>query len=59
MDENKNALLRAIEARAVRRLGRLAGELVRARSEDKELMLAELEFQRFLAESCLDCHHAR
>ena len=59
MDENKNALLRAIEGRAVRRLGRLAGELVRARSEDKELILADLEFQRFLAESCLDCRDVK
>ena len=59
MDEDKNALLRAIQARAVRRLGRLAGELVRAGSEDRELILADLEFQRFLAESCLDCHDVK
>ena len=55
MREDKNVLLRAIEARAARRLGRLAGQLVRAESEDKELILADLEFQRWLAESCLDC----
>ena len=55
MCEDKNALLRAIEARATCRLGRLAGELVRAESEDKEPILADLEFQRWLAESCLYC----
>ena len=54
MREDKNALLQAIEAWAARRLGRLAGELVRAESEDKEPILADLEFQRWLAESCLD-----
>ena len=59
MREDKNALLRAIEARAARRLGRLARELVRSRSEDKELILADLEFQRLLAESCLDCHEVK
>ena len=55
MRENKNALLWAIEVRAARRLGRLAGALVRAESEDKEPILADLEFQRWLAESCLYC----
>ena len=55
MGEDKNALLRAIEARAARRLGRLAGKLVRAEPQDKELILADLEFQRWMAESCPDC----
>ena len=59
MCEHKTAMLRAIEARAARRLGHLAGELVRARSDDKEQILAELEFQRWLAESCLDCRSVR
>jgi len=51
----KEQLLRAIEARAVRRIGRLASELVRARSKDRGLVLAELEFQRWLADTCGDC----
>ena len=55
----KEQLLRGIEAKATRRTGQLASELVRARSRDKELILAELEFQRFLAGSCLDCHEVK
>ena len=51
----KEQLLRGIEAKAARRTGRLASELVRARSRDKELILAELEFQRWLADTCGDC----
>ena len=51
----KEQLLRGIEAKATRRTGRLASELVRARSKDKELILAELEYQRWLAETCADC----
>ena len=48
----KEQLLRRIEAKATRRTGRLASELVWARSKDKELILAELEFQRWLADTC-------
>ena len=51
----KEQLLRGIEAKATRRTGRLASELVRARSRDKELILAELEHQRWLADTCGDC----
>ena len=58
MRNTKDVLIRVIEARATRRVGRLAADLVRARSEDKELVLAEMDFERWLAESCLDCHEA-
>ncbi len=51
----KEQLLRGIEAKATRRTGRLTSELVRARSKDKELVLAELEYQRWLADTCGDC----
>jgi hypothetical protein len=51
----KKRLLRGIEAKAKRRTGRLASELVRAQSKDKELILAELEFQRWLTDTCGDC----
>ena len=55
MKNVKNAMLRAIEAQAYRRTGELAGELVRVEQEDKELVLAELDFQRWLADSCAGC----
>ena len=51
----KELLLWEIEAKATCRTGRLASDLVRARSKDKELILAELEFQRWLAAACFDC----
>ena len=44
-----------MEARALTRLGSLAGQLVEAESEGKEAILAEMQFQRWLAESCQDC----
>ena len=55
MQTAKDFLLRQIEARARRRAGELASELVVARPGDKELILAEMEMQRWLAESCSEC----
>lgn len=51
----KKLLLRGVEAEALCRIGRLAAKLVQDRSNDKELILAELEFQRWLADTCDDC----
>ena len=44
-----------MEAKAPTRLGSLAGQLVEAEAEGKEAILAEMQFQRWLAESCQDC----
>ena len=44
-----------IERRAWRRTGELAGELVRADSHDREEILAELDFERWIAECCGLC----
>jgi len=44
-----------MEARALTRLGSLAGQLVEAEAEGKEEILAEMQFQRWLAESCQVC----
>ena len=51
MKNIKDAMLRDIEAQTYRRTGELAGALVRAKQEEKELVLAELDFQRWLADS--------
>lgn len=59
MGNLEDLLLRLIEARAWHRTGHLAAELLRADPHDKELTLAELEFQRFLAEACPDCQGGR
>jgi len=55
MENLKDLLVGAIEERAWYRLGKLAGELIRTKSEKKELVLAEIDFQDWLAESCEIC----
>ncbi len=50
----KDQVLCVIEARARKRLGALAGEMVRAESEDKEDILAGIEIERWLADTCRD-----
>ena len=49
---NDPTRLLMMEARALTRLGVLAGQLVEVESECKEAILAEMQFQRWLAESC-------
>ena len=51
----KDILLEAIQHRSEREAGRLAGEFARAASEEKEAILAELELERWVAESCEVC----
>ena len=50
----KDVILRRIQHRAEAEAGFLAGEFARAASEEKEAILAELEFEKWLAEACLD-----
>ena len=52
-------LILRMEARATQRIGELAAELVETPSEGKEAVLAELQYQRWLAESCQVCRRAR
>jgi hypothetical protein len=54
MQTVKERVVRVIEARARRRTGQLAGQLVRAAPVDREGILAELELERWLAEACQD-----
>ena len=49
----KELLIRSIEEKASRRTGQLAGELIR--TDSKEIVLAELQFERWLADSCREC----
>jgi len=59
MSNIRDLLLQLIEERAWHKAGRLAGELVSVPSPERELILAELEFQRWLAESCAECKECR
>ena len=51
----KDVLLEAIQRRSEQKVGLLAKDLVYAASEDKEAILAGLEIERWLAETCRDC----
>ena len=51
----KDLLVAVMEVQAKRRIGRLACQLIRAKSADREMVLAELEYQRWLEESCQTC----
>ena len=55
MADAKDILIRAIEAKARRRVTHLSYRLLRASAKEQELVLAELEFQHWLAESCALC----
>ena len=48
-------LLEAIQRRSEQKVGQLANELVHAASEQKEAVLAGLEIESWLADSCRDC----
>lgn len=55
MVNTKNILIQLIERRAQRRIGELSCRLVRAGSADRENVLDEMQYQRWLAETCQDC----
>ena len=50
----KDLILRRIRERAIEEAEHLAGEFARAASEEKEAILAGLEFEKWLAEACDD-----
>ena len=50
----KERMVMLIREVARERVGELAGELARSSSEEKEDILAELEFERWLADCCRD-----
>ena len=55
MRNKKDALIEAIRRKAAYEAGRLAGEFARAASEEREAILAELELEQWVAESCEVC----
>lgn len=52
MQSRKDRIVRLIRVRAQNEVERLAGELARATSANKEAILAALQTERWLAESC-------
>ena len=50
----KDVILKRVQRRAQAEAEFLAGEFARAASEEKEAILASLEFEKWLAEACDD-----
>ena len=50
----KDVMLKRIKRQAQAEARHLAGEFARAASEEKEAILAELEYEKWLAEVCFD-----
>jgi hypothetical protein len=52
MENAKDLMIQAIEAKARGRVTQLSYRLLRASPREQDLILAELEFQHWLAETC-------
>jgi len=59
MDPSKKLLLGVIEARSLREMQELSVALARSAAEEKEAILAGIEFERWLADACADCRNGR
>ena len=55
MSELKDQMIRLIKYKAEQDAAELAGDFARAASEEKEDILAALEFEKWLAETCAVC----
>ena len=55
MGELTSQIIRLIEQNAAKKVAQLSGEFVRAKSGQKEAILAGIEVERELAESCREC----
>ena len=51
----KDVLLEALQHKSEREAARLSGQFARAASEEKEAILAELELEQWVAQSCEVC----
>ena len=55
MNELKDQIIALIQYKAEQDAAELAGDFARAASEEKEELLAALEFEKWLAETCAVC----
>lgn len=51
----KDEIIRRIGENAWRTAGRLSRQYVNAPSQDREAIMAGIEFEKWLAESCAEC----
>jgi len=54
-EQSKDIMLDVIRRRTERRIGSMASELVRAPSDQKEAILADMQLEQWLAENCCEC----
>ena len=55
MGELKDRIIRLIEQDAAKKVSKLSGEYVRAKSGEKEVFCDAIKVERCLAESCQEC----
>jgi len=55
----KEAMLEVVRRRAEAEARRLSREFARGAAEDKEAILAALEFEKWLAEGCAECQEGQ
>ena len=55
MSEQKDQIIALIQYKAEQDAAELAGEFARAASREREEILAALEFEKWLAETCAVC----
>ena len=55
MSKLKNRIVELIGEQAEQEAAQLAGEFARAASEDREQILAQLQYEQWLAETCWEC----
>jgi len=55
MTESKDQIIRQLRQKSRKKLGELSTKFARAKSEDKEEILAEMEYQRDMLDVCEIC----
>ena len=55
MGELKDRIVRLIEQNAAKKVSRLSTEYINAEPSEKEEILAALDIERWLSESCREC----
>ena len=55
MDKLKDKIIRLIQQNSIKRAGKLSGEYIQAKPEEKETIIAGIEFEKWMAEACQMC----
>ena len=55
MTKLKDRMVRLIQQDAAEKMAAYAGEMIRGAPEEKEQILAGLDFERWLEQSCREC----